>query len=139
MKAVKNILGIFILILALISLSLPIFSPNDINRDMATDLQDLILSVKNIAESANAPSEFRSEFTGAVTTLKVVAGLTTEIKAEKDHGPVNSKNIQNIQYVIPSDFLYFASFYSSPTETDSIYKSVPILIDTPPPKCFFTC
>lgn len=134
MKTVKNSLGIFILITALLSIGMPVFSPNDVNRDMSTDLHDLILSVRTVADSVETSSDFRSGFTGAVSTMKIVAGLETEISTDRDDVQLNSKNFQNIQYLIPSNLFCFTIFTSMITEADFTYKSISLTVDTPPPE-----
>lgn len=139
MKAVKNRLGIFILILALLSIGVPVFNPTDINRDMRTDLQDLILSVRKFTGSVDESSGFRSEFAGAVAALRIVSGLETEIRPERGNGPLKSGNFQNIQIFDSSEILHFSSFYSSITEPNTFYKSIHLLMDTPPPKQGLSC
>lgn len=139
MKAASKGFCVFILIMGITAIGLPVFSPNDINRDANIDLQDLIMSVRDFTGSADIASEFRSGFKGAVNTLKIVAGLKAEIKHDKKNGPLNSQTFPNLQYIIPTDIFCLASCFSTIVEKDSIYKSIPLQIDTPPPKGFPAC
>ena len=73
-----------ILIITLLSSGLPLFSPEDANRDSSVTLEDVILHVRDLARSAENPTAFAVSMKKTLSTLYAVAGLKTIIKKNND-------------------------------------------------------
>lgn len=69
-----------ILIITLLSSGLPLFSPEDANRDSSVTLEDVILHVRDLARSAENPTAFAVSMKKTLSSLYAVAGLKTIIK-----------------------------------------------------------
>jgi len=66
---------------------LPLFSPEDGNRDSRVNLEDAILCVQDFARTADNPAAFTANFEKTVSALQVVAGLKTVITSAGDANP----------------------------------------------------
>ena len=74
-----------LLILLLVASGMPLFGPGDVNRDGAVGLEDAIMGVKELAVTADEQAScFRSGVEHALSSLTIVAGLRTMIKAGDD-------------------------------------------------------
>jgi|GEM_PF-6772583 len=90
---------LIILISALMVSSFPVFEAGDMNNDHSVDLQDLVLSAKNIARTGDLTDDFIKEFKGFYAAARVVAGFRHIIK-EKDGTAISISASQ--VYLMPS-------------------------------------
>lgn len=132
MRTAKNILC-SVLVGALLCSGVPLFAPEDANRDNFTNLEDAILNVRDFTQTADSPAVFISKVKKVLSTLHVVAGLKTHIISAKDSKSTNTLYGLDLSYLIcPIDFS-IPSYNSSPVlEAPFLYVSV-IHTPTPPP------
>ena len=122
----KQILFTIILIISLISASMPGFLIEDINRDSHVDLMDAVAQMKNLEDNAENTQTLSGDFSNTVSTFQIVAGMKTQIKKET----TNNINGQSGLYILTSkirlpDFPYIIQSFQ-PDET--FHSAV-----TPPP------
>lgn len=126
--------------MAMLSSGLPMFSPNDVNRDDRVTLKDLILSVRDFSYTAERPASFTSNIKRVLSTLHVVAGFKTDIRPAKDKQSSTSVSSLNISYLIPSNTVFNLSDNTwELIEKPFSYKSIFTLSDTPPPQYSPAC
>ena len=124
-----------ILVLMILSSGLPVFSPEDANRDSRVNLEDAILNVRDFARTADDIEAFSSELGKAIITLKVVAGLKTYYKPANDSTSSNFLSNLNLIYIIPSiDILIPSERHSQVSIVSSKSDSISVLPETPPPQ-----
>jgi len=88
-----------ILTILTISAGLPRFLFEDVSQDNIVDLQDAILVVKGVAQSAISPGGFKSKIERAVSTMNIAAGLKMVIKPLKDKAVILFQSLQDIPYL----------------------------------------
>jgi hypothetical protein len=98
MQATKHILGV-ILVAAILMSGLPMFSPEDANRDSRVDLEDVILQVRELARTAEEPGSFTASMGKTLSTLRLLAGFKTAIRADTTKSSVNSFSL-DLPYLI---------------------------------------
>ncbi len=134
MKTYKNIL-VSILILAMLSTVLPLFSPRDADRNNRLDLRDAILNIQELARTIDNPAAFTTNIKKAISTLHAAAGLKTIIQQQRQTTSGNGQ--------VPLDLpaLILSNIDSAPlldhsyiTEQKLFYNSNTISPDSPPPK-----
>ncbi|MCP4111948.1 MAG: hypothetical protein GY749_41540 [Desulfobacteraceae bacterium] len=134
MQRAKHIISPILVVLVLLS-GLPVFSPEDANRDISVDLKDAVMQVMDFARTADEPHTFAVRVQKALSTLHVVAGLKTVIKQANDKNSATNS--------ISSDFPCIISLYnfSEPLlsfaqvpEKTVFYKTFVVSPDTPPPE-----
>jgi hypothetical protein len=134
MRTTKYILTA-VLIAALLCAGMPLFSPNDANRDLNVDLKDAILRVRDFAKTAETPGPFTSEAETAISVLRHVAGLKVSIGPVKDtkSGPPSSSS--NGWYLPPSQGISIC-FEISLLDWERIFfpESLSMKPPTPPPE-----
>jgi hypothetical protein len=133
MQAIKHILSV-ILVAAILMSGLPMFSPEDANRDSRVDLEDVILQVRELASTAEEPGSFTASMEKTISTLRLLAGFKTAIKADTTKSSVNSFNL-NLPYLISA---YIPSNqsgnYHAIQEKLISYVSFIITPSSPPPQ-----
>jgi hypothetical protein len=134
MHPLKNIV-VFSLVFLMLCTGLPIFHSGDLSRDGRTDLQDVILSVKDLARTAEKPGALAEDLARVVTTLTAVAGLRSVIKPAQDSSSPNYAQIldtpcltTSIAQMVSTDWW---SRLNVLTDTFNSISSKPIL---PPPQ-----
>ena len=134
MKAANPVISALLIVLMLLS-GLPLFSPEDANRDTLVGLDDVILQVMDFAETADDPVTFTSQVEKMLATLHAVAGMRAVIKPEQDTSSTNPSFCLDGPYLMsssaewaPSDI---CSFFC---EESPSYESVVITPFTPPPR-----
>jgi hypothetical protein len=134
MRALKNIIHIM-LILAILSMGLPIYQPGDANRDERVDLADAVLSVQVFERSADDPAAFVESVRDVVSTLYIVAGLKKVIKSERTANSNGMAPSLENPYLI-SSFTFPASSDQSIKilENNIRYQSITIKPLLPPPR-----
>ncbi len=100
MQATKHILSV-ILVAAILISGLPMFSPEDANRDSRVDLEDVILQVRELARTAEEPGSFTASMEKTLSALHLLAGCKTAIRADTAKSSVNSFSL-NLPYLISS-------------------------------------
>lgn len=131
MHTTKHIISA-ILIITLLSSGLPLFSPEDTNRDSMVTLEDAILHVRDLARSAENPETFTAGMKKTLSTLYAVAGLKTIIK--KNNDKFKTQFGFEIPCLISSNtLLILSNNYSLSSERDFFYESIAISPDPPPP------
>ena len=123
-----------ILIITLLSSGLPLFSPEDANRDSSVSLEDVILHVRDLARSAENPTAFAVSMKKTLSTLYAVAGLKTVIKKNNNEIKFKTQFGFEIPYLISSNtLLILSNNYSLSFERDFFYESIVISPDPPLP------
>ena len=139
MHTVRHILTIS-LVLAILTSGLPLFSPEDANRDSTVDIRDAILSVKNFARTADNPSAFMANFENAVSALQALAGLKTVIKPANNAKSVTASPSLDLPYLISSfNFLFAQVACSKPAGQSFYYQSILFSPASPPPQDSSIC
>ena len=122
----------------ILSSGLPVFNPEDANRDSRVNLEDAILNVRDFARTADDIEAFSSELGKAIITLKVVAGLKTYYKPANDSNSSNTTNSLNSFYLIPSHHLPSPIEHCYQiSEAPFFCKSIVLAPDPRPPRTFF--
>jgi hypothetical protein len=85
MRDVRSFIHI-ILAIAILSTGLPLYHPADMNRDGEIGLTDAIVSVRQLSRVAKGEDAFRDGMENTLTSLSVVAGLKSVIRAGRDPG-----------------------------------------------------
>ena len=133
MQATKHILSLFLVAAILIS-GLPLISPEDANQDNRVDLADVILQVRELAGTAEEPGSFTVSMEKTLSTLRLLAGFKTVIKADTTKSSVNSFSL-NLPYIISA---YIPSHqsgnYHAIHEKIISYRSYIITPSSPPPQ-----
>lgn len=134
MDQFKHILS-SLLVLLLLASGLPLFSPNDANRDSKVDLGDLILDAKDFEQTPEDLTTFQFTAGKLITTIQVVANLKSQIRTRKDPQSGNPSFSNNLNYLLLSSIIpNIDSHYSVSLEDDFKYKSIHLRPETPPPK-----
>jgi hypothetical protein len=71
-----------ILILTVLVPAVPFRHACDANRDNRIDLSDVIVNMRNLAQSATEPHDFKAELGNAITAIRNVAGLNRIISTD---------------------------------------------------------
>jgi len=122
-----------ILIITLLSSGLPLFSPEDANRDTMVTLEDAILNVRDLTGTAENPAAFAVSMKKTLSTLCAVAGLNTIIKKNDDIKFKTQFGFE-IPYLISSNtLLILSNNYSLSSERIFFYESIVTSPDPPPP------
>ncbi len=134
MKLFKNIL-VLILILAMLSTGLPLFSPQDADKNARLDLRDAVLNIQELARTIDNPTEFTTNIKKAISTLHAAAGLKTVIKPQRQTASGNGQVSLDLPALI-STFTDSATLLDHRTITEQklFYISNTISPDSPPPK-----
>ncbi len=133
MQATKHILSV-ILIAAILISGLPMFSPEDKNRDSRVDLEDVILQVRELARTAEGPGSFTASMEKTLSALHLLAGFKTVFKADTTKSSVNSFSL-NLPYLISAlSFLDPSYNYYRASEKNLSYQSVILTPISPPPR-----
>lgn len=133
MQTIKNIIH-FALILAILSMGMPVHQPGDANRDDRVDLADAILRVQGVARTAEQPAAFKENLEEALITLSVVAGVKKVIKA--DRGMASQLNIGGLTFWITESWREPEPLLTVQTLAQSgpfLYHSPALTPLTPPP------
>jgi len=139
MQITKHVLTI-ILVFAMLASGLPLFSPEDANRDSSVDLKDAILCVQDLARTADVPSAFAVDFRNAASALQVLAGLKTVIKRADNAKSTTASPSLNSPYLISLfDFSFAPTARSKSVEQSFCYQSILSSPDSPPPKDSSIC
>ena len=139
MQITRHILSIT-LILTILATGLPIFSPEDANRDSAVDIRDAILSVKGFARTADNPAAFTANFGKAVSALQVVAGLKTVIKRADDATLATAPPCLDLPYLISLfDFSVIPAVCFKTAGQPFYYQSILSSPSSPPPQNSHVC
>ena len=134
MRTTKHILTA-VLIAALLCAGMPLFSPNDANRDLNVDLKDAILRVRDFAKTAETTGPFKYEAETAVSVLRHVAGLKVSVGPVKETKSAPPSSSADGFYLPPSHLLPFRLQVSHVDWVHSfIYESFSIEPPTPPPE-----
>ena len=133
MQTAKYILSA-ILILTILSSGIPFISPEDANRDTIVNLEDAILNVRDLAQTADKSETFTSSLGKTLTTLYVLAGLKTSIRPAKDNAFQTQSGL-NLIYLIPSIPVLAQPTNSSRVSEDTFnYESILFPPNPHPPR-----
>ena len=138
MRTAKKILTA-IVALTLLSSGLPMFSPEDANRDKRVDLEDAILNIKDFAKTADSPDGFMLQAEKIISTLNVLAGVKSNIRPAEETKSKTSSTGFHLFYLpatINSDVHSDTCFVTE--EPSFLYQSISVEPQTPPPEraCF---
>ena len=134
LKNVSRILSV-ILVLLMLSSGLPLFNPEDANRDQKIGLDDAILQVKDFAGTAEETGSFAARVERMLSTLHVVAGLNTIMKPARDTQSTVASFDLDLPYLVSfSDEFAPTDVPSSLCEKSVLYESVVFAPSPPPPQ-----
>jgi len=135
MRVAGHILTI-LLVFGLLATGLPLKTSEDINRDNRLDLEDAILSIRDLVRTAEEPGSFAFEVETVFAVLNHVAGLKRSIRpvSEEKSKPASLLNSSGF-YLVPSVNKPARVENSFPvSEQSSFYESFTLEPATPPPK-----
>lgn len=139
MQTVKHILSA-ILILSILATGLPVFSPEDANRDTRVDLKDAVLHVQNFAQTANNLEAFVINLENAVFVLQALAGLKTIIKpADNAKSATAPQGLVPLYLISSFDFSFSPAVCSKTAVQLFCYQSILFSPDSPPPQASSIC
>jgi len=101
MRTARHILSA-LLVLGLLSSGLHLTWPEDANHDSRVDLEDAILSVRELVQSAEEPLTFKFTTETAISVLRSVAGIKPSIRSPKDAQATPSSVSPYAQYLLSS-------------------------------------
>ncbi|MDM8516513.1 hypothetical protein QUF76_09955 [Desulfobacterales bacterium HSG16] len=131
-KIVRNIISIMLIFTILVS-GWSVFSPEDQNLDNCVDLKDALMMVKKFDRKMLNPAVFYPNLKKLISTLRVVAGLNTVIKAEKQ---VQSAGSLDSYFMVLAISFYYGSNMSSEIENYSVmFESNVVYPECHPPQC----
>ena len=134
MQATRQILSAVLVFTILLS-GLPLFSPEDANRDSRMDLGDAILNVMDLARTIEEPGEFTASMAKALSTLHLLAGLKTVIKGEGTaKSNVTSSSLDLPCLITALSFLNPSTSYYRVFEKNLSYHSLILTPSSPPPR-----
>ena len=134
MRTARHILSA-LLVLGLLSSGLHLTGPEDANHDSRVDLEDAILSVRELVQSAEEPLTFKFTTETAISVLRSVAGIKPSIRSPKDAKATPSSVSPYGQYLLSSGNDAFHVDCSSLVYEHSIYyESHSVKPPTPPPE-----
>lgn len=133
MPTVRHILSI-LLVLGLLSSGVPLTLPGDANHDKRLDLEDAILCIRDLVQSAEAPGPFAFEAETAISVLNHVAGLKRSIRPVNEEKSKSASLTSSGFYLVPSVDKPSRVGNSFPmAEQSSLYQSLSLEPTTPPP------
>lgn len=133
MQTTKHILSV-IFVMAILVSGLPIFSPEDANRDSRVDLEDVILQVRELARTTEGPGSFTASMEKTLLTLRLLAGFKTVIRTDTTKSSANSFSL-NLNYLISAYNLSLQSNNCDKILDQNIsYKNFIITPSSPPPQ-----
>ncbi len=139
MRITKYIISPILIVLLLLS-GLPVFSPEDANRDISVDLKDAIMQVRDFARTADEPHTFAARVQRALSALHVVAGLKTVVKQANDKNSATNSISLDFPCIISSySFSEPLLSFTQVSEKPVSYKTFIIAPDTPPPSTVDKC
>jgi hypothetical protein len=134
MQTARHILSA-LLILGLVSSGLPLTEPEDANHDKRVDLEDAILCIRDLVQTAKTPGSFAVEEETAISALYQVAEL------KKSIGPVNDTKSKPTSRT--SNGFYLVSSVNTPDRMEKVsslpencilFESLSLEPPTPPPE-----
>jgi len=124
-----------LLVLLMLGTGLPIYNLGDVSQDGRTDLQDVIISVKDLARTTEAPGALTANFKLAVTTLSAVAGLKTVIKPASDFNSNSTVKVLDAPYLkYTRDQIVLAGSWSEIETSTYSFNSITHEPTLPPPQ-----
>ncbi len=93
MRRIKATVHMLLIALFLAS-GMPGFGPGDLNRDGAVGLEDAIMGVKELANVAEDQVNFHEGLEKTLSSINVLAGLRTVIKAGGDAAGSSSSHLE---------------------------------------------
>lgn len=134
MRTARHILST-LLVFGLLASGLPLTLPEDANHDKRVDLEDAILSIRDLVQSAEEPGSFAFEVETVFTVLNHVAGLKRSIRPVNEEKSKSASLTSSGFYLIPSVDKPARAENSFPiAEKCSLYESFSLEPATPPPK-----
>jgi hypothetical protein len=134
MRTARHILSA-LLVFGLLSSGLPLTLPEDANHDKQVDLEDAILSIRDLVRTAEEPGSFAVEAETAISVLNHVAGLKRSIRPVNEEKSKSASLTSSGFYLIPSVDKPARVENSFPiAEQCSFYESFSLEPATPPPK-----
>jgi hypothetical protein len=134
MRTAKQILTA-IVALTLLSSGLPMFSPEDANRDKKVDLEDAILNIRDFAKTADSPDGFMLQAEKIISTLRVLAGVKTNIgTGEGMKSKAFSASFQLFYLPTTIDLEVYSDICFPLNELSFLYQSISVEPQTPPPE-----
>lgn len=125
---------IFVLCMFSMGWGIPAFAPGDLDRDGGFDLQDVMLSVRCIAQSDDASDfVFSREFTSLVRAIRAAAGLDVSI-ANASTLSVNACQFTVGDMPVVSSLIAPHYFTESVPNFSNVFSSINNEPPKPPPK-----
>ena len=135
MKKGFKYLFCIVLISALLTSGLPVFSPEDADRDHRVDLKDAILHLQQLTDSAVNQETFKSNLQNAFETFYALAGLKTVIKQDNNAKSGTTLFVLDSPYLISSSQLFIPKDRGTAIHDRAFrHNSISIAPASPPPK-----
>lgn len=137
MKTVRKIIS-GLVVAAIIAGGLPLFSPEDANRDNSVDLRDAILHMRALAQTADGTGVFPEAMVQTLSSMSALAGLNTVIKGDNPPGShIPPPGLDSPFLIAVLNGINISTFRSIVFSTNPSYQSVTLVQPTPPPQYFF--
>ena len=134
MRTAKHILST-LLVFGLLTTGVPLTGPEDANHDKRVDLEDAILCVRDLVQTAETPGSFAFEAQTAISVLHHVAGLKRSIRPVNETKSKPTSLTSLAFYLIPSvNTPYHVEDSFSLSENWFLYESLSLEPPTPPPE-----
>jgi hypothetical protein len=134
MRTARHILST-LLVFGLLASGLPLTVPEDANHDSRVDLEDAILSIRDLVRTAETPGSFSFEAETAISVLHHVAGLKRSIGPVSDTKSKPTSLASSGLYLVPSiNTAYYAQDSFLLSEDSVLYESLLKEPPTPPPE-----
>jgi len=122
-----------LLVPALLAFGFPAFVPDGMYRGGSSGLKETVMSVMNLAQTPENPSEFSSKLRKTITAFRIAAGIKTVIRSA-DSGKKARLTVDNV-WLMPSDGFSFFNYANSKfPELPDDYRNFYITPPTQPPE-----
>ncbi len=121
-----------ILVFTIIAAGLPVFYPEDADRNAEIDLKDAITHVKNVTRSAEHPDKFGSSVKKAISTFHIVAGLEENISQPKESG--SSNHFDSFYLLAVCGFDEPPAIIAAVADRKASHETLTISPESPPPE-----
>lgn len=131
MKTAKTIFSLILAVTVLFS-GLPGFMPEDRNRDLAVDLADAILGMRDFSRSAATDGRLCAEMRDLFSVLQVTAGLKTAIQSSNQDKAAGGPELPGL--ISAFCFAHFPGRTEPVPAPEFLHDSLQTSPETPPPR-----
>jgi hypothetical protein len=139
MRTTKHILSA-LLVFGLLTTGLPLTLPEDANHDKRVDLEDAILCIRDLLQTAEKPGSFSFEAEKAISALHQIADLKRSIAPVNETKSKPTSLASHAFYLVPSINTPYYVEDSFPLSEDCfLHESFSLKPPTPPPERDYSC